>query len=176
MSDLITGAKALISLNGSVAGYATGVVVQEAIINGRVETLGTVDTREIEPISRIVTGSISFMRIFNKTVDNRFMTNEDQDNLVARSNDVLTQPDDFDLIIYSVGEAGQGIDPATGERLPAAPSPVYKVVGCKPSSQTIAVDRNSFMGLQVTFDALYLVKLDQNDGTDIDGFELPPNP
>lgn len=172
MSDLITGAKALISIDGKVAGYATGIVVQEAIINGRVETLGTVDTREIEPISRIVTGSISFMRIFNRSVDNEFLTNEDA-NLVARSNQVLTQPDDFDIIIYSIGEEGQGIDPATGERAPGAPEAVYTVKGCKPSSQTIAVDRNSFMGLQVTFDALYLIKNDEDNGTDIDGYVLP---
>jgi hypothetical protein len=162
MSDLITGAKALIAINGSVAGYATGIVVQEAIINGRVETLGTVDTREIEPISRIVTGSISFMRIFNKSVDNEFLTNENT-NLVQRSNDILTQPDDFDIIIYSVGEA----------EADAAANPIYTVKGCKPSSQTIAVDRNSFMGLQVTFDALYLVKNDEDNGTDIDGYTLP---
>lgn len=172
MSDLITGAKALISMNGKVSGYATGIVVQEAIINGRVETLGTIDTREIEPISRIVTGSMSFMRIFNQSVDVEFLTNSDN-NLVTRSNEVLTQPDDFDIIIYNIGEAGQGIDPGTGERLPAGPKAVYKVVGCKPSSQTVAVDRNSFMGLQVTFDAKYLVKLDENAVADLDGYQLP---
>ena len=165
MSDLITGAKALISIDGKVAGYATGIVVQEAIINGRVETLGTVDTREIEPISRIVTGSISFMRIFNRSVDNEFLTNEDA-NLVARSNQVLTQPDDFDIIIYNIGEEVQDGDSPR-------PVPVYTVKGCKPSSQTIAVDRNSFMGLQVTFDALYLIKNDEDGGTDIDGYVLP---
>ena len=175
MSDLITGAKALISLDGKVAGYATGIVVQEAIINGRVETLGTVDTREIEPISRVVTGSISFMRIFNRSVDNEFLTNEDTD-LVTRSNQILTQPDVFDIIIYNIGVDGVGRDPATGEASPRGPEAVYKVVGCKPSSQTIAVDRNSFMGLQVTFDALYLVKLDEDNGTDIDGYTLPAVP
>ena len=170
MSDLITGAKALISLDGKVAGYATGIVVQEAIINGRVETLGTVDTREIEPISRIVTGSISFMRIFNRSVDNEFLTNEDAD-LVTRSNQILTQPDEFDVIIYNIGH-----EAAVGEGEIPAPKAVYKIVGCKPSSQTVAVDRNSFMGLQVTFDALYLVKLDEDNDTDIDGYELPAVP
>lgn len=160
MSDLITGAKALISMNGKVSGYATGIVVQEAIINGRVETLGTIDTREIEPISRIVTGSMSFMRIFNQSVDVEFLTNSDN-NLVTRSNEVLTQPDDFDIIIYNIGEAD------------STPVPVYKVVGCKPSSQTVAVDRNSFMGLQVTFDAKYLVKLDENNVADLDGYQIP---
>lgn len=170
MSDLITGAKALISLDGKVAGYATGIVVQEAIINGRVETLGTVDTREIEPISRIVTGSISFMRIFNRSVDNEFLTNEDAD-LVTRSNQILTQPDEFDVIIYNIGHEAAVAD---GE-IPA-PKAVYKIVGCKPSSQTVAVDRNSFMGLQVTFDALYLVKLDEDQATDIDGYTLPAVP
>lgn len=165
MSDLITGAKALIAINGKVAGYATGIVVQEAIINGRVETLGTVDTREIEPISRIVTGSISFMRIFNRSVDNEFLTNEDS-NLVQRANDVLTQPDDFDIIIYNVGEEQQ-------DNPSVQATPIYTVKGCKPSSQTIAVDRNSFMGLQVTFDALYLIKNDDDGETDIDGYTLP---
>lgn len=168
-SNLITGAKALITgKNGAVLGYATGIVVQETIFNARVETLGTVDTRELEAISRQVTGSISFMRIFDKDVTGGLIVNA-EGNLVQRSADILSDArDDFDLTIYSIASAQT--DP-----VPENPSisAVYKVMGCRVSSQTIAVDRGSFMGLNVTFDALQLVKLDQNGATEIDGYTIP---
>ena len=169
-SNLITGAKALITgKDGSVLGYATGIVVQEVVFNARVETLGTVDTREIETISRQVTGSISFMRIFDKDVTGGLVVNA-QGSLVQRSADILSDArDDFNLKIYSISSATDGAG-----NVPENPvvKPVYEIIGCRVSSQTLAVDRGSFMALNVSFDALQLVKLDANEGTAIDGYTL----
>ena len=159
MSKLITGAKALVTIGGNICGYATGVVVSEAILNGRVETLGTVDTREIETISRIVSGSISFMRIFDKDVTEGLTYNGDG-TILQRTFEVL-QRDGFDLVLYSTEDGG--VD-ENGNLVPGV-GKVYTVKGCKPSSQTIAVDRGSFMGVNVTFDAKYLVKEDQDGAT-----------
>jgi hypothetical protein len=167
MANIITGAKAIVKIDGKVAGYATGISIQESQLNGRVESLGFIDSREITPISRIVTATINFIRIFKTNDRNGLSADEaDEGSMItteqtpdgenptaeARTNNALTSRP-FDLELYdSAAEAA-----AEGE-LQDGDKKIYTVVGCRPSSQSIVVDRGSLMGVQVSVDALYLIR------------------
>jgi hypothetical protein len=170
-ANVITGAKAKIRIPGKgIVGYATGISIQENTLNGRVESLGYIDSREIVPISRNVTVQCSMIRIFNQyndtekfqytdatsgdgnlnTVDERNMinTNDATQTLSARTRNVLNTAY-FDLEVFDSSHANAG---------DAAKAAMYTVKNCKIASQNIVVDRASLMGVQVVLDAEYLVR------------------
>ena len=185
-ANVITGAKAKVRINGIVVGYATGINVTETTLNGRVESLGYIDSREITPISRTVTGTCSLIRIFNGTIG----PIGDQQNLRGYS-DVsggeFTTTDDFGFVnteyhstVSTTPETKtlksrtanvlnktpfvlEIVDSASGETSDVSPNVIYSIHGCRISSQNIAVDRGSLMGVQVTFDAEYLVRYEGED-------------
>ena len=168
MANIITGAKAIVKIDGKVCGYATGISIQESQLNGRVESLGFIDSREITPISRIVTATINFIRIFKTNSSNGLNESEEVDEgsmitteqvaegqnpSAAERTDNALSSSAFDLEIYDSAAPGE----ADGS-IQAEDKKIYTVVGCRPSSQSIVVDRGSLMGVQVSVDALYLIR------------------
>lgn len=160
--NVITGAKAIIKIDDSVAGYATGISISEVTFNGRVDSLGFIDTREVVPIGRNVSGTINFIRVFanNSTdlyedvaigeVDEEAVVNsasvaDDDDN--DRTDEVLNRKP-FKIVIYDNHNNEAGAELA-----------MYEIHGCRVSSQNIVVDRGSMMGVQCTFDATHLIRL-----------------
>ncbi len=160
--NVITGAKAIIKIDDSVAGYATGISISEVTFNGRVDSLGFIDTREVVPIGRNVSGTVNFIRVFANNSENLYedvadgevdeeavvnsaSSADDDDN--ERTDEVLNRKP-FKLVIYDNhnNEAG-------------AELPMYEIHGCRVSSQNIVVDRGSMMGVQCTFDATHLIRL-----------------
>jgi hypothetical protein len=178
-ANVITGAKAKIRIPTiGIVGYATGISITENTLNGRVESLGYIDSREIVPISRNVQVQCSTIRIFNKyndpvnkkytdegsgdgslgTTDEGFMLNSlnSGDNFAQQlktRTDAVLQKQYFDLEIIdsSSTEAEKFIR-------------IYTVKNCRIASQNIVVDRNSLMGVQVVLDAEYLIR-HEADGT-----------
>ena len=172
--NIITGAKAIVKIEGKVAGYATGVSISENTLNGRVESLGFIDTRELTPISRQVSASINLIRLFKTASNNRLNTDEvDEagdndgqrtygagminteiapDTLVEIGEDDRTDNIfrnggiDFDLEIWDSAPGG------AGERR------MYTLKGCKIASHNIVVDRTSLMGIQLFVEGLYLIR------------------
>ncbi len=178
-ANVITGAKAKIRIPGvGIVGYATGISITENTLNGRVESLGYIDSREIVPISRNVQVQCSTIRIFNKynipankqyndeasgdgnnnTTDEGFMLNSlnqgggNAETLASRTTQALTK-EYFDLEI---------IDSSSTENEKYIR--IYTVKNCRIASQNIVVDRNSLMGVQVVLDAEYLIR-HEGDGT-----------
>ncbi len=176
-ANVITGAKAKIRIPGvGIIGYATGISIQENTLNGRVESLGYIDSREIVPISRNVTVQCSMIRIFNAyndtqnhkysdpnsgddvTIDDRKLVNtHDQDapdgadpTLSARTFRVLNTPY-FDLEVFDSSQSDRKL------------ATMYTVKNCKIASQNIVVDRASLMGVQVVLDAEYLIRYSPDD-------------
>jgi hypothetical protein len=185
-ANVITGAKAKVRINGIVVGYATGINVTETTLNGRVESLGYIDSREITPISRTVTGSCSLIRIFNESIG----PIGNQQNLrgyADNSGGEFTTTDDFGFVNTEYHSTASTtpetkslksrtanvlnktpfvleiVDSASGETSDVTPNIIYSIHGCRISSQNIAVDRGSLMGVQVTFDAEYLVRYEGED-------------
>ncbi len=177
-ANVITGAKAKIRIpNVGIIGYATGISIQENTLNGRVESLGYIDSREIVPISRNVTVQCSMIRIFNayndtanfkysdaasgdgntNTIDDRRLVNTfDQElptqadpTLSARTFGVLNTPY-FDLEVFDSSQSD-------------VKKAMYTVKNCKIASQNIVVDRASLMGVQVVLDAEYLIRYSPDD-------------
>ena len=163
--NVITGAKAIIKIDNDVAGYATGISVSEITFNGRVDSLGFIDTREVVPIGRNVSGTINFIRVFPSVAgDTRYETidadetdeiavvnsasNADDDDL-ARTRQVLNRRE-FVLEIFDNHNTEGG-----------AEALMYKILGCRVSSQNIVVDRGSMMGVQCTFDATHLIRIEE---------------
>lgn len=160
-NPIITGARAGITINGTLVGYATGVTITEGTALARLDTLGFIDTRELEPIGRAVSVSCNFVRM-------KFQTNQDtgtntlQDSSVIASMNNLTDDSDkvrtqkvltsFPQVDITVFDAGTDGD---------ATKPLYTVKGCRPSSMTVAVDRTSMMMANVMFDGLFLVTHDK---------------
>lgn len=161
MANVITGAKAKITIDGNVVGYATGISISENTLNGRVESLGYIDSREIVPISRNVQVMCTMIRIFDayansqapgrsgfnngETDDNGFVNSSQVNSrsIEDRTRDVLNKQY-FDIEILDSASAGL--------------NKIYTVKNCKIASQNIIVDRASLMGVQVMCDAEYLVR------------------
>ncbi len=161
MANVITGAKAKITINGAVVGYATGISIAENTLNGRVESLGYIDSREIVPISRNVQVMATMIRIFDAYVgnagngiqgvaggdtdDNGFVNSATtvERTIEDRTRDVLNKAY-FDIQIIDSSSADNKV--------------IYTVKECRISSQNIVVDRASLMGVQVMMDGMYLVR------------------
>lgn len=168
MANVITGAKAIVKIGGQVAGYATGVSITESILNGRVESLGRIDTREITPIGRVVTATCNFIRIFKTSEENGLSADEvDEQSVTYTVDSVQSSDDDRTVAALNFGVGDQRVDLQIFDSAPQGDLEgddvlIYTVVDCKPSSQNIVVDRGSMMGVQVSMDARYLVR---HDGT-----------
>lgn len=164
-ANVITGAKAKVKIGGVTVGYATGVSIVETTINGRVESLGFIDSREITPIGRVVTATASMIRIFN--VQDAVVPNGDDidrgDELIVGGATNTNGP--------TSASVNDSLNARTTKVLQAAQNPfnleiydnisgqvIYTVVNCRLASQNIAVDRASLMGVQVTMDAEFLVR------------------
>jgi len=162
MADLrsINGSNALIRVVPSdgiekTVGYATGVSVTESIALNRIDVLGQIDSKDIEPIGRIVSGTIGLMRMTTSGTDGggagkQKLTPLHTENATAsdRTKDVMDfMETGFDLIIQ---------DSAVFEGTEAKER--YRVVGCRPSSHSFALSRGMLMGVDVTFEALKLVE------------------
>jgi len=157
--NVISGAKALIKINGSVAGYATGISITETTFNGRVDSLGYIDTREITPIGRSVSAVVNMLRVFEPSgetftglpageVDEAEMVNtssvEQTDGQTRTDNALLRGT--FDLEVY---DTTPGVE---------ADAVMYTVKDCRISSQNIVVDRGSLMGVQCAIEGTYLIR------------------
>jgi len=162
----INGANALVQITKGdktiTVGYATGVTVNEAYALNRIDVLGLIDSKDIEPIGRTVSGTIGVMRMtvggetgaFNgggaATAGLIPVTTEDE-SATARTQNVMDFFNDgFDLVIKD--SAIYDPDNAVLGR--------YKVTGCRPSSHSFQLSRGSLMGVNINFEALALVELD----------------
>ena len=161
MANVITGAKAIVKIGGETVGYATGISINESTLNGRVESLGFIDSREITPIGRAVTATCNMIRIFKTNAENGLGSGEVDDSSMINSQqvvggDVSLSQRTFDVL---------NLQPFDLEIWDNSPSPgeeddvkMYTVKGCVPAGQQIVVDRGSLMGVQVNLDALYLIR------------------
>ena len=158
----INGANAIIKIEDKVLGYAMGVQVQEVIALNRINVLGQVETQDIEPIGRFVSGSISMMRMVTggDTVPGGGAASNDLLPAHGESDDgkVRTKALDtfmqtgFDLTIqdaYVEGDEEEG-------------TPRYTIKGCRVSSHTFTLTRGMLMGVNVTFEAIRMI---ENDAT-----------
>lgn len=166
MSDQIrsiNGANALIKVRTSegekVVGYATGVTVQEAILVNRIDVLGQIDSKDIEPIGRTVSGTIGLMRMTPMTngkgggagYQGVLPRHDDRDGPEQRTKTVMEFFNDgFDLIIEDSNVYAP--DNAIRSR--------YTIFGCRPTSHSFALSRGSLMGVNITFEALRLAESD----------------
>lgn len=169
----INGSNALVQVSQGgetkIIGYATGVSVTEVTALNRIDTLGTIDSKDIEPIGRAVSGSISLMRMTTDANDtdgselgggaatNRITppTDEDADD-IARTKALMDfMNEGFTLTI---------VDSADFDGDEQGAPPRYVVEGCRPSSHSFALSRGMLMGVNVTFEALKLVEADRAVG------------
>lgn len=163
----INGANALVKVDNKTLGYATGVTVNEVYGLQRIDVLGEIDSRDIEPIGRVVNVQISFIRMTpnpaSGSQDGNRGGGSAQRGLVphAKSEDdnqenteIVTRffEDGFDLDIFDSG-AFESDEPELR----------YTIVGCRPSSQSFAITRGTLMGVNVTCEALRIVEKDFRD-------------
>jgi len=170
--NVISGAKALIKINNKVAGYATGISITETTINGRVDSLGFIDTREIIPIGRAVTAVVNMLRIFpvadgsqvftgigGDEADEGEMVNTrsvaEQSGQVATDTAILRET--FTLSIYDTTPGSDG------------DIEMYRLEGCRIAQHNIVVDRGSLMGVQCTIEARNLVRANVAAGVTAQG-------
>lgn len=162
----INGANAIVQITKGdktvTVGYATGVTVNEAYALNRIDVLGLIDSKDIEPIGRTVSGTIGVMRMTVGGEAGAFtgggaatsglvpVTTDDQSALTKTQNVMDFMNDGFDLMIRDSGV----FDPDN------AVLTRYKVTGCRPSSHSFQLSRGSLMGVNINFEALALVEVD----------------
>jgi len=155
----INGANAVVKLAGKTIGYATGVSVNEVYGLQRIDVLGEIDSRDIEPIGRVVNVVITFIRMVKNSSDaedgNRgggavargMIPNVGAEATFEDTTESITTffQNGFDLEIQdSFGDD----------------TPRYRIEGCRPSSQSFALTRGTLMGVNVSCEAIRLIELD----------------
>lgn len=156
----INGANALVKKDGETIGYATGVSVNEVYGLQRIDVLGEIDSRDIEPIGRIVNVVITFIRMAPNSGDeegNRgggavarsLIPNVGENASFASATSTVTDffESGFDLLIQ---------DSFGGSDVKSR----YKIEGCRPSSQSFALTRGTLMGVNVSCEAIRLIEMD----------------
>lgn len=157
----INGANALIRVRTAdgekTVGYATGITVTEAYMLNRIDVLGEIDSRDIEPIGRTVSGTIGIMRMVvldgagGGAAQHSLVPVSSGVDPTMRTQDVFNfMNDGFDLII----EDSAAFSPDSQVRTR------YEVLGCRPSSHSFALSRGALMGVDVAFEALTLREVD----------------
>ena len=155
----VNGANAIVKIGDQTIGYATGVSVNEVYGLQRIDVLGEIDSRDIEPIGRIVNVVITFIRMINNTgdidanrgggaVSRKLIPNVAENDTQTSATETVTDffETGFNLVIVdSFGDE---------------PIERYKIEGCRPSSQSFALTRGTLMGVNVSCEAIKLVELD----------------
>jgi len=132
MSRAIAGARAELYFDGSkLAGWATGVSATENIQNQRIDVLGDIDTKEIEPIGRSVTMTADFVRILGTSLQEMGIWPK------GETVDVVDYPPMDAVLFDSISE-----------------DPIYKVKGLKAETKSWRVDRSGVMTLNATFQGI----------------------
>ncbi len=171
MANVITGAKAMVKMADSAGvmrtvGYATGIQITEVLLNGRIDSLGFVDTRELALIGRQVSATVNFIRIFQTiggpNADGPGEGTVDESNALNSVNPSDATDRDRTDTAFAIDKQ-QGFDLEIVDTQPnngQDETTIYTLKGCKPSAHSIVVDRGSLMGVQVSLDALYLIRHD----------------
>ena len=131
MPRAIAGARAELFFGNIRAGWATGISATENIQNQRIDVLGDIDTKEIEPIGRSVTMTADFVRILGESLQAMGIWPQ------GATADVVDYPPMNATVYDSVGE-----------------TPIYKIKGLKAETKSWRVDRSGVMTLNATFQGI----------------------
>lgn len=171
MADLknirsVNGANAVVKVDGKTLGYATGISVNEVYGLQRIDVLGEIDSRDIEPIGRVVNCQISFIRMVlnpESAPDGNRGGGAAQRGLVPRaiSNDNNKANTEKVTDFFEKGFDLEILD--SGDFSGQEATTRYIVKGCRPSSQSFAITRGTLMGVNVTCEALRIIEKDTRD-------------
>lgn len=165
----INGANAIIKVKGEdgvtrVVGYAMGVTVTESYVLNRIDVLGQIDSKDIEPIARTVSGTINIMRMTAHAIvegDNFGGGGAAHNALVPRH---ASGASDIQRTQDAMNFMNNGFDLSIEDSTNFSPSPDvktrYTVKGCRPTSHSFSLSRASIVGVDIAFEAL---SLDEND-------------
>lgn len=157
----VNGANAIVKIGDQTIGYATGVSVNEVYGLQRIDVLGEIDSRDIEPIGRIVNVVITFIRMVNQAggPDANRGGGAGARNLVPNvgenaSGSATTQT------ITDFFEKGFDLEIQDSFATDGETKARYRIEGCRPSSQSFALTRGTLMGVNVSCEAIRLIELD----------------
>ena len=171
----INGANAIIEIETESGetlriGYASEVTCVENFAVQRIDCLGEIESRDIEPLARAVTGSIGLMRMTQNTLElNRDPAGganlvglipdvfEADSNAAAtrKTMDFFNQP--FNLLIK---DSDEFVNQQTSASSSRGQEIRYKIIGCRPSQQSLSLSRGAILGVNVSFEAIRLVEVD----------------
>lgn len=162
MSQVLTGALAIIKINGRPIGKMKGVRVTENINRGRVSGLGELTPKELPALQWSGTISCSFYSIeFIKDgvagVENAHSTVAGASQGITREANsvaewvehVLLQEEGVDLDIYK--KVQDAVDPTTGLLRSNNPKPFAKIEGMFLDRESFDINENSISGKDQEF-------------------------
>jgi hypothetical protein len=134
MSDIITGARARLSVQGTKVAYATGVTVREMVNYQPLEVLDNVQVEEHVPVGYDVSLTADMVRVLNKSVKQLGW-------FPKMGNDPKTHLTN----ILNMGEMTATIeDPISGNI-------IMQLEGVKMSERNITIQARSIVGKNVSF-------------------------
>ena len=174
----INGANAIIEIENPDSqettriGYASEVTCVENFAVQRIDCLGEIESRDIEPLARAVTGSIGLMRMTLNTLDtddpaggaNRVglipnaMEQDLNSSITRKTMDFFNQP--FNLLIK---DSDEFVNQQNSDDSNSSQKIRYKIIGCRPSQQSLSLSRGAILGVNVSFEAIRLVEADNPD-------------
>lgn len=127
---VFSGARAKLIVDGEEIGFATGVSASEQISHQRVDILGSIDSQELVPVSRVVSLQADFVRITNTSLSDL--------GIMPRGNtaDVINFPE-ITLEVYDQ----------------ISDTPVWRVEGARCESRSWQVQSGSIVTVNASFQA-----------------------
>lgn len=163
----INGANALVKVGDKTLGYATGITVNEVYGLQRIDVLGEIDSRDIEPLGRVVNVQISFIRMTPNPASGSQDGNRGggaaQRGLIPYADSTADNRANTETVtaFFETGFDLEILDSGTFEG--NEPLLRYSILGCRPSAQSFAISRGTLMGVNVTCEALRIIERDYLD-------------
>lgn len=136
-----SGARCQVRLDGVAVGWATGIEIDETLGQVRVDVMNNLYSQEIETVGIAVSGQISMVRMYGKTLAE------------ASEGNKYPQGSSEEVVVFPAGTLTI-VDSIEGKVL-------HEVQGFKFSSRHFSIDRNSVMMTNVTFQAIQMRTLPQ---------------
>jgi len=158
MAKTISGASAFVTVGGKRVGYCTGVSAQQITQLARVDVLGQIDTKEIEPLGRMVSLSIGFIRILSSNDAEGLEGRTAEELALVPAETTATSDAESTRKVLAIMEDGWDLDVYDIHNDDAGEL-IYKIKGCRTSSQSWAVVRGSLLGINITAEALKMIEI-----------------
>ena len=160
MAKAISGASAYVKVGEKRIGYANGVSASQATALARVDVLGQIDTKDIEPLGRFVTLNISFIRVLETDETSEGLRGGAESLGFIPKEGTETTEEQRTQGLLSFMENGWDLEVIdTHGGAGSKDVVIYRIEGCRTAMQNWAVVRGSLLGVNISAEAIRMIEV-----------------